>query len=358
MTFDPTKPFELPPLPPKTDLETIAILKALKDASREVAELKGYCSNVLNPMILMSMAMRKESVESSKIENIHTTVESVLEAEIDPKTESKGPEKEVLRYREAILWGMQSVEKYSLSTRLILGIHKKLMPSSSGYRKLQNAIANNDVGEKVYTPPIAADLEKHIKAWEDFANNSKEDRSIDPLIRCALCHYQFEAIHPFGDGNGRTGRILLALQLVSEQLLDYPVLYISGYLNRNKTEYYKTLLEVTQKEAWEQFVLFILRGFQEQAIKTKTKLFQMEKAFKQLENHIRENHPRMNALDTANHLFAFPVTTPTLLGKELGVHYQTASKYLQELKNAGILVGERSGKRHFFYNKIIFDKLL
>lgn len=358
MSFDPNKPFELPPLPPKADLETISLLKALKDSSREIAELKGYCANVPNPMILMSMAMAKESVESSKIENIHTTVESVLEAEVDPRSESRGPDKEVLRYREAIRWGMDNVRQYSLSTRLILGLHKKLIPNSSGYRKQQNAIANNHTGEKVYTPPIAVDLDKHIKKWEDFANNSNEDNNIDPLIRCSLCHYQFEAIHPFGDGNGRTGRILLALQLVTEQLLDYPVLYISGYLNRNRADYYKTLLEVTQQEAWEQYLLFILNGFKEQALKTKRKLFEMEKAFKQLEEHIRKNHSRMNAWDTANHLFAYPITTPTLFGRELGVHYQTASKYLLELKEAGILNGERSGKRHFFYNNVIFGKLL
>jgi len=357
MKFDPQKPFNPPPLPPSVDLDSLPILKMLKDVGREVAELKGYCANVPNPMVLMSMAMTKESVESSKIENIHTTVASVLEAEVDSQSEKRGPDKEVLRYRTAIRWGMDNLAKLSLSTRLILGLHEKLVLNSSGYRKQQNAIANQITGEKIYIPPVASRLVEHMKAWENFANSENKE-NIDPLVRCALCHYQFEVIHPFGDGNGRTGRILLALQLVSEKLLNYPVLYISGYLNRNRSEYYRTLLAVTESQAWEEYILFILEGFKVQAVKTKSKLFQMEQAFKSLEEALRQDHPRMNALDLVNHLFAYPVTSPTLLSREIGVHYQTASKYLQELKEAGILSGERSGKRHFFYNNVIFDHLL
>ena len=356
MSFNPKEPFKLEELPPKIDLDTIKILKALKDASREIGELKGYCSNIPNPMMLMSMAVAKESVESSKIEDIHTTVENVLEGQVLPESELKGPDKEVLRYREAMNYGYRQFQELGLSTRTILGIHEKLMPGSSGYRKLQNAIMNDRTGEKVYTPPLAADVESHIGKWENFVNADYKG-ALDPLIRCALSHYQFEAIHPFGDGNGRTGRILLALQLVSEKLLDYPVLYVSGYLNRNRSDYYQTLLGVSTAQDWESYVMFMLEGFKTQAAKTKQKLFIMLSEYEKLIEFIKEHHPKMDARETANHLFTLPVTNPTVFSKALGMHYQTAGKHLNELKDSGILRDTRIGKNHIYFTVPLFRML-
>lgn len=354
MKFNPNEPHHLADLPPQIDFDTVQILKALKNASREIGELKGYCSSIPNPMMLMSMAVAKESVESSKIEDIHTTVENVLEGQILPENEIKGADKEVLRYREAMYSGYTLYKDTGLSTRTILGIHKKLMPDSSGYRKQQNAIKNDRTGEKVYTPPLPTQINSHINQWEKFVNGEVET-NLDPLIKCALAHYQFEAIHPFGDGNGRAGRILLSLQLVSEKLLDFPVLYVSGYLNRNRTEYYQTLMAVTERNDWESLVLFMLKGFETQATKTKSKLFTMMAEYEKLIETIKNNHSKMNAQATANHLFSFPVTNPTHFASALGIHFQTASKYLNELKDSGIVKDQKMGKNHFYYAVPLFN---
>ncbi len=350
MPYNSAEPFEVPPLPPREDLETASILKALVKASRQTGELNGYCASVPNPMLLMSLAMTKESVESSRIEDIVTTVESVLEGQVLPESEVKGPDKEVLRYREAMYWGMANLKQYSISTRLIQGIHKKLIPSSSGYRKQQNAIMNQRTEEVIYTPPPATEINQLLQNWENFVNATDATPPLDPLIRCALAHYQFEAIHPFMDGNGRTGRILLVLQLVQEGLLEHPVLYISGFLNKRRSDYYKNLLDVTRNRNWEHFILFMLEGFELQALKTEHKLLEMMLVYKELKKAIRDNHSKMKAEEVTNHLFSNLVTNPAKFGRALGIHHQTASRHLAELRDAQLLKDFWMGKNHFYFH--------
>lgn len=350
MPYNSVEPFTVPPLPPSEDLETASVLKNLVKASRRTGELKGYCAKVPNPMLLMSLAITKESVESSRIEDIVTTVESVLEGQSLPDSEIKAPDKEVLRYREAMNWGMKNLKEYSISTRLILGIHKKLIPNSTGYRQQQNAIKNQRTGEVVYTPPPASEINRLLQNWENFVNNNDENQSLDPLIRCALAHYQFEAIHPFMDGNGRTGRILLVLQLVQEGLLDYPVLYISGFLNEFRSDYYKSLLDVTLNRNWENLIVFMLKGFELQAMKTALKLFEMITVYEKLKKAISDNHPKMKAEEITNHIFFNLVTNPAQLKKALNIHSQTASRYLKELKDAQLLRDFWIGKNHFYFH--------
>lgn len=349
MPYNPAEPFEVPPLPPGEELETAAVLKALVKASRRTGELKGYCSTVPNPMLLMSLAITKESVESSRIEDIVTTVESVLESQALPESEIKPPDKEALRYREAMHWGMANLDRYSISTRLILGIHKKLIPNSTGYRKQQNAIKNQRTDEVIYTPPPAMEIDRLLQNWENFVNVKDADSPLDPLIRCALAHYQFEAIHPFMDGNGRTGRILLVLQLVQEGLLRHPVLYISGFLNKYRSTYYETLLEVSRNGNWEVFLLFMLRGFQLQANKTAIKLFEVMTVYEKLKKAISDNHPKMKAVEIADHLFSNLMTSPAELARALGIHHQTASRHLKELADARLFRGFKAGKKYIFY---------
>ena len=355
MPYNPTEPFEVPPLPPKENLETVTILKALVNAGRATGELKGCCIKVPNTMFLMSLAITQESVESSRIEDIVTTVESVLEGQGLPETEIKGPDKEVLRYREALHWGMENLEKYSISTRLILGIHKKLIPSSTGYRKRQNAIMNQRTEEVIYTPPPATDINRLLQNWENFVNVKDKDPHLDPLIRCALAHYQFEAIHPFMDGNGRTGRILMVLQLVQEGLLTHPVLYISGFLNKRHSDYYKNLLDVTRNRNWEQYILFMLEGFELQALKTGSKLLLMILFYENFKERIRNNHTKMPAEEVTNHLFTNLVTNPAQLARALDIHQQTASRYLAELRDAKLLQDYWKGKKHFYYYPKLVD---
>lgn len=355
MPYNPAKPFEVPLLPPREELETSAVLKALVDAGREIGELKGYCYTLPNPMLLMSLAITKESVESSRIEDIVTTVESVLEGQGLPESEVKAPDKEVLRYREAMHWGMANLKQYSISTRLILGIHKKLIPGSAGYRQQQNAIKNQRTGEVVYTPPPATEIDRLLQNWENFVNAKDAASPLDPLIRCALAHYQFEAIHPFIDGNGRTGRILLVLQLVQERLLSYPVLYISGFLNKHRDDYYETLSDVTRNGNWEDFILFMLDGFELQARKTKVKLLEVMIIYEKLKEKIRNNHTRMKAEETADHIFSNVVTHPAHLARELGIHHQTASRHLAELSKARLFRDFWAGRKHFYYYPELWD---
>ncbi len=347
-------PYDLEMLPPKVALDTPLILKALNLASREIGELKGYCASVPEPRILMSAVITKEAVESSGIEAIITTVESVMESQAIPRSEQKPPDKETLRYREAVYWAVENIERCSLSTQLILGIHKKLLKTSFGYRKQQNAIKNQRSGKIIYTPPIASSLDRLMQNWENFVNLS-DNSKLDPLIKCAIAHYQFEAIHPFNDGNGRTGRILLVLQMVQDKLLDYPVMYISAYLNKNREQYYQKLKLVTENGDWESYILFMLEGFRSQASESILKLFKMMTLFEKLKNTIQTNHSKMNAMETANHLFSVPVTTPTIFAKAMDMHNQTASKHLAELKRGGILSDSQMGKYHLYYYGELID---
>ena len=355
MNFNPNQPHNLEMLPPKAEIETTSILKALSSASRILGELKGYCLSVPNPEVLMSITMTQESVESSKIEGINTTVEGFLENQAIPESKQKGPNKEALRYKQAVNWGMGNISNYSLSTKLILEIHRKLLETSFGYRKQQNAIKDTIENKIIYTPPIASKIDALMQNWENFVN--LDNKKFDPIIRCIIAHYQFEAIHPFIDGNGRTGRILLALQMVNEDLLDFPVLYISNYLNENRNLYYQALNLVTGKGDWNNYILFMLKGFQMQALKTQKSLFEMMTLNKKLIKEIRSNHTKINAIETVNHIFSYAYTTPTLFAKSLNIHYQTALRHLKELKAANILDDSRFGKYHLYYNKALLDMM-
>src|SRR6185295_13820981 len=208
MSFKPTYPFDLPELPPEIDCNNATFTKWLIKARTELGELKGYSHALPNPMLLLSPAIIKESVASSEIENINTTVEKVLQQRLFPEAEQKTENKEVLRYKDAVQYGYESMNKVSLSNRLILGIHKELLRDRShGYRSNQNRIENSVTGEVLYTPPPANEIPRLISNWEKYLHNTADET--DPLIKCAISHYQFEAIHPFGDGNGRAGRILM-----------------------------------------------------------------------------------------------------------------------------------------------------
>jgi Fic family protein len=348
--------FNLPDIPPEYNFKQISLLEALMEASTHIGELKGYCSSLPNPMLFMSLAAVNESVESSKIEAIHTTIKDVLEGEALPEKERSLPEKEVLRYREAMNWGHKNLNKFGLTSRLILGIHKILLPEGGGnYRKQQNTIINELTRKSIYQPPPFKEIDRLMSNWENFVNNHQDN--IHPIIKCAIAHYQFESIHPFSDGNGRTGRILMVLQMVETKLLDYPVLYISGYLNKNRPAYYQIFEKVTQENDWETLCLFLINAFKETSLKTKSRLFFMMSEYQKLEKLIRIKFKNMKATETAQHLFSTPVTTPTIFGQTLGIHYTTASKYLDKLKQAEVLVDRKIGKNHFYYNKTLLKMI-
>lgn len=350
MPFNPLDPHDLALLPPKVDLNKKALIDLIIKARAELGELKGYTFSMPNPTLLLSPAIIKESLASSEIENINTTIIKVMENQLFPEDEQKTPDKEVLRYRDAVMDGFESFKKLSLTTRTILNIQRVLLPGSSGeYRRLQNGIQNSTTKQIIYTPPIAAKIPELMKNLEIFTNDKNED--IDPLIKCAVSHYQFEAIHPFLDGNGRIGRILMVLYLVNSGILTYPTLFISGYINSNKNDYYRLLLEVTSKGNWEDYLFFMMNGFYLQAKETKQLLFEIMKFFFSLKDRLKKDHKIIYSADLVEALISYPIITPVKLSNELGVGWDTASKYLKALTNAGILADKKVGKYHLFVNK-------
>ena len=355
MNFDPQKPYNaLEKLPPNFDYNHPELLKLVAQARTELGELKGYSLSLPNPLLLLSPAILKESLASSEIEGVRTTILQVMENQLFPDDERRDPDKEVLRYREAVTWGFERIKKYSLSTRLILGIQDRLMTDMpKGYRRQQNAIEDKKTNTILYTPPTQSNIPQHMGHLENFLNNPPED--MDPLITCALGHYQFEAIHPFEDGNGRTGRILMVLQLVKAEILNLPILYISGYINDNKEEYYKKLLEVTTRQNWEDYVKFMLQGYKLQAKATKEIIFKIMTLFWELKGKLKKEDKVIYSADLVEALFTFPVISPTKLATELGVHYTTASRYLSRLKELGVLEDKQIGKYHLYANKKLIE---
>lgn len=355
MSFDPTYPIQLDLLPPQKPIKNEDFSEFLLKARVELAELKGASGQIPNPFLLTAPLLIRESVESSGIENINTTVANVLENQLLPEHEQNKPDKEVLQYREALYWGMKNLEDLSLSNRMILGIHKKLLKEKGGeYRTIQNHIVNSKTGEILFTPPVQSQIPNLIGNWEKYVNENKE---LDPLIRAAISHQQFESIHPFEDGNGRAGRILMVLQLVRDGVLELPILFISGYINNNKTEYYKLLRDVSVNDNWHDYIAFMLQGFYLQAKETKEALKKVTILHRELKEKIKTDYSKIYSADLLEALFSYPVIIPTKLASELNIHYTTASKHLSLLAKAGILHSMKVGRNHFFINKKLVSVL-
>jgi Fic family protein len=356
MSFDPSYPHSLKPLPPEKEITSADFEDLLINARVALAELKGACGQLPNPLLLTAPAVVRESVASSNIENINTTLAEVLQWQLFPESEQHQPDKEVLRYREAMQWGFEQMDKYPLSSRLIIAIQGKLIRDGSGiYRGEQNQIINMATREILYTPPPAQDIPGLISNWEKFVN--ADDNNIDPLIRAIIAHYQFEAIHPFRDGNGRTGRILMILQLVQSGLLTMPVLYISGYINRNRSDYYKYLRSVTVNGNWHDFINFMLRGFFSQAQSTQDTLGAIMNLFHEYKEQVRTKIGKVYSAELVDALFTYPVLSPTRLATALNMHYTTTSRYLTQLAGIGILTEAVVGKYHLFANHRLMEIL-
>jgi Fic family protein len=356
MALNPTQPYDLPQLPPSLNFKHEKFIDVLLQTRTELGELNGYSRSLPNPLLLLSPAVIRESVASSNIENINTTMQEALQAQLFPESERKTTDKEVLRYRDAVLWGFETLRKLPISTRLILGIQKKLIPAhDTGYRKTQNKIANTTTQVVLYTPPPAQELPRLMGNWENFVN--ADDDGIDPLVKAAIAHYQFEAIHPFGDGNGRTGRILMVLCMIQQKLLSLPILYISGYINANRAEYYRLLRGVSSDAEWYEWIHFMLKGLHEQAKGTKEVLFKVMNLLEKKREAVRTRHKKIYSADLVEAIFSSPIITPVNLGKRLDINYRTASRYLAELAKGKMLHERYVGKYHLFINKPLLDLL-
>ena len=338
---------------PKIDYNSFD--KTLIEVHKRIALLKGACYNLPNPRLLLSPTVLREALASSEIENIVTTLASVLQAQLFSEAEQSPADKEVMRYNRALNSGMELMQNIPLGSRVIKNVHDALMPNESGYRKDQVYIKNTATGEIVYKPPSVNEIEDLIADLEKFIND--DSSSIDPILKTIMTHYQFEAIHPFSDGNGRTGRILIVLCLIYYELLDLPVLFISGYINSHKNEYYSTLRNVTEKEDWNAYINYMLAAFLEQAEKSTAVLLKIKDLHDMIKRQIRQELPKIYSRDLVDELFNRPLITPTAYAASMGVTYQTASTHLKNLKRIGIMKSFKASRYTFYANSALIDLL-
>jgi Fic family protein len=347
--------YKLPMLPPKINLETKAVLKALARASRALAELKGYADTIPNKHILINAVIINEAKDSSAIENIITTHDDLYKA-MCGNSAINAAAKEVVSYRSALWLGYEKVkENEMLTINMIVDIQGCIENNRAGIRKLPGTVLmNKATGETVYTPPsgeaeildLMGNLEKYIN--EDFDG-------IDPLVKLAVIHYQFESIHPFYDGNGRTGRIINILYLVLMKLLDSPILYLSSYIIRNKSAYYKLLQEVRISENWEDWIVYILTGIEETAEETLMLVKRINDEVATMIAEIKEKLPKLYSKELIDLLFYEFYTKIQYIEEGLSVSRRTAVTYLQILEKEGFLVSEKIGKERIYQNKRLYD---
>lgn len=352
--FNTNKPFnDLPNLPPKVDLHSKEITQLVIRANKLLAELKGYSQTLPDPHILLNTIILQESKESNAIENIVTTQDELYKASIDDTEKIKNQAaKEVILYREAIYLGVEELNKKGiLSTNLVIAIMQKLRSTNENIRKIPGVkLANPITQSVVYTPPEGeAIIREKLAALEQFINNDSLS-DLDELIKMALIHYQFEAIHPFSDGNGRTGRILNILYLINKGLLSLPILYLSKYIIKNKNAYYLLLRGVTENGDWESWVKYILNGVAETAEMTLSKINSIlelkEKSKKAIKDVLKSSY----SLELIDILYSYPYIKVNILEKKGIAKRQTAADYLKKIEQIGLLKSEKIGKEVYYIN--------
>jgi Fic family protein len=346
---------QLPALPPAIKLENERVLKAALQANKYLAELKGYCQTLPNPNLLLNTIVLQESRDSSAIENIVTTQDELYRAIVNPLDNSPAT-KEVISYREAVYTGLKELNSTQVFTgRLALKIMQRVKNTTAGYRNIPGTkLANPTTQKIVYTPPEPTVIADKIAGWETFINNNQ---ALDPLIVMALMHYQFEAIHPFADGNGRTGRILNVLYLVHTQLLTLPVLYHSAYIIQHKEDYYKMLRLVTEEERWEDWILFMLEAVRETADNTLKLIKSIVKLKEETLEKVKDISQKLPAYELNDLIFSFPyVKIKTLIDKKIAKR-QTASGYLQQLEERKILKSIKEGREIYYVNYRLMNLL-
>jgi len=350
-------PFNLPILPPKKDLETSQILKQLAKSHRHLAELKGTVKTIPNENILINTLTLQEAKDSSEIENIVTTHDELYKENIFIETKNSAT-KEVYSYAQSLRLGFEVVRREKLLlNKHIIEIQRNLEHNNAGFRVQAGTKLKNSLGETVYTPPqdskeildLMGNLEKFI--------NDNEFSDLDPLIKMAVIHYQFESIHPFYDGNGRTGRIINILYLVLQGLLDIPVLYLSRYIIRTKMDYYKVLQGVRENDDWESMILYLLKGVEVTSIQTIQLVSDIKNLMQETKHKLREELPKIYSQDLINNLFKNPYTKIDFLQNDLGVTRQTASNYLDDIVKLGLLDKIKVGKSNYYINSNLIKVL-
>lgn len=340
-------------LPPTADLETLAVLKALSPAHRYLAELKGMSATIPNQHILINTLTLQEAKDSSEIENIITTHDDLFKADLFSDYLKNPAAKEVSRYATALKTAFEEIKRDRIiSVNRILHAHQVLEQNNAGIRKLPGtALKNQATGETVYTPPQNhAEIVALMNNLEEFIN-VEGVCEIDPLIKMAVIHYQFESIHPFYDGNGRTGRIINILYLVAQDLLEIPVLYLSRYIIRNKQDYYRLLQSTRDTGDWEPWILYMLEGIEITARQTIWIIQQIKETMMRYKHDIRAKLPKIYSQDLLNNLFMHPYTKIESLQNELRVSRLTAAKYLEQLTENGFIEKHKVGRYNYYVNR-------
>ena len=361
MSFNKETPFnDLPNLPPKANLETAEIFKLTIKANKLLAELKGYCQTLPNPNLLLNTIILQESKESSAIENIVTTQDELYKATLNITDRIKNPAaKEVIQYREAMYWGLDQITKNGLiTTNILVGIMQKLRDTDDNIRKNPGTkLANPSTQAIVYTPPEGEQIiREKLASLEKFINDD-EYSDLDPLVKMALIHYQFEAIHPFSDGNGRTGRILNVLYLINKDLLGLPVLYLSKYIIQNKADYYQLLREVTENQQWEAWIKYVLKGVGETAETTLKQINAILLLKQNMLPVIKDTLKASYTKELVDLLYSYPYIKIKILEEHGIAKRQTAAVYLKKLSDAGILSPMSIWKETYYVNQKLMEIL-
>ncbi|ASA60674.1 Fic family protein [Escherichia coli] len=356
MKWNPEIPYnDLPGLPPDLEcIETRSVLKACISARAAIAELKTAGELLPDQGLLINILPMLEAKDSSRIENIVTTSDRLFqyadrEEGADPAT------KEALRYRTALNDGFTHLEAWPLCTNTAIAICTKLRAVQTDIRKTPGTVLRDQDNNTVYTPPVGEDTIRNLLAnWERFIHG---DDDLDPLVKMAIAHYQFECIHPFPDGNGRTGRILNILYLIQSELLSLPILYLSRYILENRAAYYTYLRQVTEKGDWESWILFMLAAVENTSRWTTTKIKVVRQLITETTEYVRENLPKIYSHELVQTLFAQPYCRIENLVERNIAKRQTASSYLKQLTEAGVLEEMSVGREKLYLNTRLLREL-
>ncbi len=352
--------YQIPDLFALGEIENKSVLKACNAAHQALGELKGVVHTMPNQNILLGTLPLQEAKESSEIENIITTQDDLYQSNVSTHQFTTVAAKEVHYYAQAMSLGFESVRANKLITlNLIKEIQATLEGNNAGFRKQQGTgLVNQVTKEIVYMPPqYPDDIEKYMSDLERFINDSAL-LDYDPLVKMALIHHQFESIHPFYDGNGRTGRILNILYLIQQDLLDTPILYLSRYINRNKAKYYQLLQDVRNSENWEAWLVFMLNGITETAKRTVILINGIKVLMQNHKQLIRNNLPQIYSHELINNLYKHPYTKIDFVVRDCQIHRNTARTRLEALVKIGILRKEKIGKENFYINVALYGLLM
>lgn len=357
------KDYQIPALPLDFDFETKNILRQLSKSNRRLAELKGVALTIPNENILLSSLVLQEALDSSAVENIVTTSDELYRAELDIKGEiSNAAAKEVLNYRQAMQVGFEMVRKKKLLTlNVVKQIQKELEHNNAGFRTVSGTKLKTSKGDVVYTPPqTGEEVAKYMSNLEKYIN-TQELQDIDPLIKMAIIHHQFESIHPFYDGNGRTGRIISILYLVMNDLLDLPILYLSRYITHNKSEYYRLIQEIRDTapdnfNVWEEWIVFMLKGVEETAIETIRLVKSISALMAKYKSILKPLFGKQYKHELINNLFFHPYTKIEFMERDMAVQRKTAAKYLDTIvQETGLLQKQKLGRSNYYINTELIE---